>query len=189
MDLYKLYRASPEGCFLYIRDKIEELDGKLNNLSRYVNDIVKLSDALITDAAQRSSQIQAPTKWMYDVRLPNIYFSDVFDCERVSSGFKRWVGRSGSIGTKLLLPRNCQYDFTFFAQDFISPELRDSLTLSINGETYPWLDKTGSTFHTVVLESPEATHLEFVLAVDSASLPESKDVSFSFSQILIERRG
>lgn len=154
-----------------------------------MNDIAKLSDALITGAAERGAQSPAPTKWMYDVRLPNIYFSDVFNFEVADGRAKRWVGRSGSIGTKLLLPRNCQYDFTFHAADFVTPEARDTLKLSINGEPYSWLDKTDSAFHTMVLESTEAVDLEFVLAVDPAHLLESKDVSFSFSQILIERRG
>jgi len=158
-------------------------------MSHYVNDIAKLSDSLITEVTPRGTQSPPPTKWLYDVRLPNIFFDDVFNVEIFEAGAKRWVGRSGSIGAKLALPRNCQYDFTFHAVDFISPEVRETLTLSINGETYSWLDETGSVFRTVVLESADAAHLEFTLAVDPASLAESDTVSFSFSQILIERRG
>jgi hypothetical protein len=129
----------------------------------------------------------APARWTYDVRLPNLYFDNVYEPELTEEGAKMWVRRSGRLRARLDLPRNVQYLFCISVVDFAVPEARESFRIAVDGRVYPWLAVDTNVFSTIILEAPEAQALEFEISLDSDLLP-AEDISFSFNRIDIKRR-
>jgi hypothetical protein len=185
----QMYRASPEAFFASLDKKIAELEAKINGAHKRFEDLASLSDAILTRIAEVRSHSEAPKTWTYLAALPNLYFADVSPAENIGGVVRRWVGRSGRIGARLNLPRTCQYYCMFRAVEFANPALAATLSLTVNGEPYPWLDAKDGIYKTLILESADQDYLEFNIAVNTSTLDERRDVSFSFAQILLERRG
>jgi len=185
----QMYRASPEAFFTSLDKKMAELEAKIDGTHKRFEDLANLSDAILTKIAEVRAHSEAPRTWTYLAALPNLYFNDVSPAEQADGVSKRSVGRSGRLTARLNLPRNCQYFFMFRAVEFVNAAAAATLSLTVNGDPYPWLDVQDGVFKTIVLESKETDSLEFTIAVDPSTLDETVDMSFSFAQILIERRG
>jgi hypothetical protein len=142
---------------------------------------------VVKTLATRAVAEPAATSWTYDVRLPNLYFKDVFEPE-IGPGFaKRWVSGSGILKANLRLPRNVQYDFSIQVLDFALPEYEETFYIQVDGRRYSWLKKSNREFHTIILENPTATELDFELGVRVSPEIAEKNVSFSFSEIQIRK--
>jgi hypothetical protein len=189
VNLYRLYQASPEEFCTELDKAISRIDSRLSEDSARVETLVRLQEEFLRINLSRQLVTEPATAWTYRARLPNRYFMDVFEPEQDDGGGKRWVGASGRLGTRLLVPRAVQYDFSVTVADFVSAEAERSFTLKIDGEVYPWLDTEGWVYSTVLLEEPASSGLDFELSVDPATIPQGRDVSFSFRSIDLTRRG
>ena len=186
---FQIYRASPEAFFASFDKKMAELETKINGAHKRFEDLANLSDAILTKISEVRAHSEAPKSWTYFAALPNLYFDDVFAAERLGTVTRRWVGRSGRLTTRLNLPRNCQYLVMFRAVEFVNAATAATIKLTVDGDHYPWLESKDGVYKTVVLENPDVDYLEFVIGVDTNMLDEARDASFSFAQILFERRG
>lgn len=186
---FNLYKASPEAFFATLDKNLAELTARLDECIARLDGLSGLGEAFLTNDLAGTLGGQPQTAWTYDAALPNKYFADVFAPEHAAPRTKRWVGKTGRIGTRLGLSRSFQYDFIVRVVNFVSPEAETSFTLTVNDEPYPWLETKDGTFRTIILESPEATELAFELAIDPATVPTGKDVTFAFASIAIDRRG
>lgn len=186
--LYRLYEASPEAAFAKLEEDLAQLRARLAAVAENAEALRDCLDTALKGLTTPAMIAPAPTRWTYDARLPNPYFDNVFDAEITAGEFKRWVRRSGSLKTRLALPREVQYDFSITVANFAVRECRATLRLIVDGREYPWLSVTENVFSTIILENPEAHGLEFEVCVDTALLPQDRDVSFSFSGIEIVRR-
>jgi hypothetical protein len=185
--LYRLYEASPAAAFAEIEEDLAQLEKRLATISEAAAALHGLVESTLRTISTPAVAVPAPTRWTFDVRLPNLYFDNVYDPELTETGAKMWVRRSGLLRTRLALPRVVQYDFSISVVDFAVPEWRQTFRLSVDGRVYPWLSVESGIFSTIILEAPEADALEFELSVASDVLP-ADDVSFSFSGIEIRRR-
>jgi hypothetical protein len=186
--LYRLYEASPEAALAEIEETVAQLGARLTAVSEAADSLRGLFDSTLQTLTTPAAQVPAPTRWTYDVRLPNVYFDDLFEPEFAPEGAKRWVRRSGLLRTRLGLPRNVQYDFSVRVVNFVVPETRPSFRLSVDDKEYPWLSVDDNLFSTVILEDPKEDGLEFEISIDSSQIPEEKNTSFSFSFIDIVKR-
>jgi hypothetical protein len=187
-ELQQLYRASPEAFFSALDKAFTEIDIQLRDCITRLDGLSDLADRFLTqDLALRSADPR-PTSWTYHAALPNAYFTDVFASETCGSGFKRWVGKTGSLKLRLSLPRSLQYDFAIKIIDFASPEAEASFALSINDQVYPWLGQEDRLFQTIIQEHATDLVLEFEVAVAPDSIPADRDVSFSFATIEVRAR-
>jgi len=183
-SLIDLFNASPEACFEKIAQTLKLLDQSLQRNTMELQKIAEIVDKVMLGRLATYTAAEN-RRWCYDARLPNKYFDDVFEVEPAGNGFKRWVGASGMIGGTLLLPRALQYDFEAQIVDFATPEARDSFSLGIDGQTYPWLSTADGLYRTIIQEAPGRDELEFSLSIDPATCGPDK-VSFSFASLHIE---
>ena len=185
--LYQLYDASPEECFKELGDTIDGLKAQVAELVRRSELLENLFDGVVKSLATRPVAAPPPTSWTYDVRLPNLYFKDVFEPE-IGPGFaKRWVSGTGILKTSLRLPRNVQYDFAIQVVDFPLPEYEETFYIQVDGRRYNWLKTENRKFQTIILEDPSATELDFEVGVIVSPQTAEKNVSFSFSEIQIRK--
>ncbi len=185
--LYKLYDASPEECFKELGDTIGALRSQVAELAQRNELLENLFDGVIKTLATRAVADPPATGWTYDVRLPNVYFKDVFEPEIGPDFAKRWVSGSGIIKANLRLPRNVQYDFSIQVQDFALPEYEEMFYIQVDGRRYNWLKKQNRKFQTIILEDPAAADLNFELGVIANPDVIEKNVTFSFSEIEIRK--
>jgi len=191
-DSLKLYRASPEAFFSSLDKKLLEIESQMSNCLNRIDDISALGEQFLATRFSVQAALVRPTSWIYFASLPNCYFDDVFEPEKVDGVIKRWVGRSGHISLDLGLDRSFQYDFEIKIHDFVSLEVAKTITLSVDGQLYPWIEVENLCHRTVILENAAADTLEIELAVDAtlgAVEGGGKDVTFSFSTITIQKRG
>ena len=186
--LFRLYEASPEAAFGELEQDLDQLKTRLADVSAQAEALRDTFEKALKALTERVVTTPSPTRWTYDARLPNQYFDNVFEPEITPEAAKRWVRRSGSLTTRLALPRDVQYDFSVVIANFAAPECRATFRLAVDGTVYPWLAQDGNVFSTVILEDPRADGLAFQLSVDTDALPQDRDVSFSFSTIDIVRR-
>jgi hypothetical protein len=184
---YQLYDASPEECFKELGDTIDTLKAQVAELAQRNELLENLFDGVVKTLATRSVAEVPATSWTYDVRLPNLYFKDVYEPE-IGPGFvKRWVSGVGILKANLRLPRNVQYDFSIQVVDFPLPEYEETFYIQVDGRRYNWLKTENRKFETIILEDPAATDLEFELGVTVNPAIEEGNVSFSFSEIQIRK--
>jgi hypothetical protein len=185
--LYQLYDASPEECFKELGDTLDTLKTQIAELAQRSELLENLFDGVVKSLAMRPVGEPPATSWTYDVRLPNLYFKDVFEPE-IGPGFaKRWVSGVGILRANLRLPRNVQYDFSIQVVDFPLPEYEETFYIQVDGRRYNWLKTESRKFETLILEDPTATELDFELGVIVNPQIAEKDVSFSFSEIQIRK--
>src|SRR5579862_7680149 len=164
--LFRLYEASPEAAFVELGNDLERLKAQLAAATAQAGALREVFEKALQALTEQVVVAPAPTRWTYDARLPNQYFDNVFEPEVTPEAAKRWVRRSGSLATRLALPRDVQYDFTVAVVNFAVPGCRASFHLAVDGKVYPWLSQEGNVFSTVILEDPQADGLAFQLAVD-----------------------
>jgi hypothetical protein len=186
-QLYRLYEASPEAAFAELDQNLAQLEKRLTMISETADGLHRVFESALRAVSQPAMLLPAPARWTYDVRLPNLYFDDVYEPELTEEGAKMWVRRSARLRARLGLPRNVQYDFRISIVDFAVPDGRDSFRIAVDGRIYPWLSTDANVFSTIILEAPGTDGLEFELSLDTDLMP-AEDVSFSFSRIDVNRR-
>ena len=186
-QLYQLYDVSPEECFRELGDTIDELKAQVAELGQRSELLENLFDSVVKSLATHPIAESPAAGWTYDVRLPNLYFQDVFEPE-IGPGFaKRWVSGAGVLRAKLRLPRNVQYEFAVQVVDFLVPEYEQTFYMQVDGRRYNWLKSANRKFQTIILEDPSAADLDFELGVIVSPQIAEKNVSFSFSEIEIRK--
>jgi hypothetical protein len=185
--LYQLYDASPEECFKELGDTLDTLKAQVAELAHRSELLENLFDGVVKNLATRPVAEVPATSWTYDVRLPNLYFKDVFEPE-IGPGFaKRWVSGNGILRANLRLPRNVQYDFSIKVVDFPLPEYEETFYIQADGRRYNWLKAENRKFETIILEDPTAMDLEFEVGVIVSPAIGERNISFSFSEIQIRK--
>jgi anti-sigma factor RsiW len=187
--LHTLFQASQDEFFAVLDARFSAIDARMQECEAQLDAVASLSDSLAARSLALASRGPAPTAWLYDVRMPNVYFPGVFEPEADDKGAKRWVGASGRIEGKLLLDRRFQYRFEVEVVDFVSSEAAASFQLSVDGRAWPWLSADGLHFSTVVAEAPNDASFDFALEVATESRPADRDVTFSFRRIAVSRLG
>jgi hypothetical protein len=187
--LYQLYDASPEECFKELTESIDTLKVQMAEFTRRSEALEGMFEGVIKGLATRTIAEVPATSWIYDVRLPNLYFSDVYEPEIGPNFAKRWVGASGVLKASLRLPRNVQYDFSIQVLDFVLPEYEETFYLQVDGHRYDWLNRENRRFDTIILEDPNAGELTFEIGVHADPQHNEKNVSFSFSEIQLRKHG
>jgi hypothetical protein len=191
-DLHRLYQASPEEFYAEL-DKalltIQQIDARLSESSARVEAMVLLYEEFLRNSLSRHLITEAATSWTYHACLPNRYFKEsVCMPEKYGNGYKRWVRNDARLCARIVLPRAVQYNFTISVVDFISPEAEKSFTLKVDGTEYPWMSADRRVFKTVILEEPASPFLDFEIFIDPRTVPDGRDVSFSFTSIDLTRR-
>jgi hypothetical protein len=182
------FQISPEDYFAGVDRAFEEMRSGIGALARRADDLSALCEELALVRLAGPAAAPPPSRWTYDVRLPNHLFADLFDAEEIAGGAKRWVGTGCRLGVTLRMPRNVQYDLAIQIEDFVSETAAKSFFLRIDGVQYPWLSHEGKRYTSLVLIDEAAETLGIEIGVDPSSLPDGRDVSFSFRSIDVARR-
>lgn len=188
-SLHTIFQASQDEFFSVLDGRFAAINARMQECEAQLDAIASLSDSLAARSLALATRGPAPSAWLYDVRLPNVYFPSVFEPELDAIGAKRWVGPSGLIEGKLLLDRRFQYRFEIETVDFVTEEAKASFQLVADGRVWPWLSSESSLFTTVIAEAPHESSLDFVLQIAPESRPAERDVSFSFRRIAFSRIG
>jgi hypothetical protein len=187
VKLHALFLASEEAFFAALESRLSELTTRL----RDVEDLLDAQRSLNVDLSLRALALTqrgaAPTAWVYDARMPNLIFEDVFEPEVGPEGTKRWVGTSGRLSGTLLLDRRHQYTFEVNVSEFVTSAAEESFRLTVNGTTWPWLSTKARLFSTIISEAPNESSLDFSLEIRDEFRPADRDVSFAFRRLSVVR--
>jgi hypothetical protein len=184
-DPQALFNASPEAFFEELGNRFRDLDARLDRLGERVDRLAEVIESHLTTGLPIARAAAERRDWAYDVRMPNIYFDNVFDLETGTNYVKRWVNASGRIAGTLALPRDTAFAFEVIVCDFVSPEAGRSFSLSVDNARIAWEEAGPKLFRAIVPPAPAARGLAFSLGVDPALCPPDKDVSFSFASISV----
>lgn len=183
-DPQALFNASPEAFFEELGARFRDLDARIDRLASRLDGLASVLESHLTVGIPVSRAAAERRDWSYDVRMPNIYFENVFDLETGPNYVKRWVNGGGSISGRLALPRDVPLAFEVMICDFVAPEIEAAFALSVDGRAIRWQEAGPRLFRALVPPDTMARGLAFVLGVDR-NLCEGKDVSFSFSSISV----
>lgn len=183
-DPQSLFNASPEAFFEELGAQFRGLDARIDRLSARLDSLADVMESHLTSGIPASRAASQRRDWSYDVRMPNIYFSNVFDLETGPNYVKRWVNGSGALTGRLALPRDVPLAFEILVCDFATVQAGISFALQVDGRALRWEEPGPRLFRAVVPPDPTARGLAFSLGVDPKAC-DGKDVSFSFSSISV----
>lgn len=184
-DPQALFNASPEAFFEELGNRFRTLDARIDRLNERIDRLADVIESHLTTGLPIARAVAERRDWSYDVRMPNIYFDNVFDLETGANYVKRWVSGTGRIAGRLALPRDIPLAFEILVMDFATDEARRSFALSVDNQRVAWEEAGPKLYRAVVGPSPTARGLGFTVGIDPATLGEKKEVSFSFSSISV----
>lgn len=189
--LEALYNVSPNLYFQHLEQTLEALATRLER----AEEAIATTQGNILPLLRSSQPVSAQPvdSWLFDARMPNYYFDNIYEPEIGELYFKRWVGPQAITTWRLDLDRRFQYVVEVDVVDFQTPEYRAQLVLRVDGDPHPWLQTAEKHFKTVV--SPRKLADEPVLFELGIQLSEEQEQSqaaggkafFSFSRIEIRR--
>ncbi|MBK8211957.1 MAG: hypothetical protein IPK78_20470 [Rhodospirillales bacterium] len=179
----QLFLASEDAFFTSLECRIAELEGRLFECEGQIENYAAICERLSAHALAAMTRGPAPTAWSYDVRMPNIYFDDVFDIEWSDGDAKRWVGAGNALKGQLLLDRRHQYRVNVEIVNFVSAEAESSFSISVGNTDLPWLEMSERIYSTIIPEAANESILAFRIGVSNESRSAEKDVSFSFRKL------
>ena len=188
-NLRNTFLASQDEFFDVVERRFGDLENRMRDCEALVESLARASDHLAQRAILLSQRAEPPVAWTFDARMPNLYFSGLYEVETKGGMAKRWVGPSCQFGGRLLLDRRYQYLVEVKVVDFITPEAEASFCLVVDGHKRPWHSASDRLFTTLVAEAPDETALDFRLEIDPQGKPEDSDVSFSFQRVSFRRDG
>lgn len=184
-DPQALFNASPEAFFEELGNRFKALDTRIDRLSERMD---RLADVIETHLTTGIPVVRAASErrdWSYDVRMPNIYFDNVYDLETGPNMVKRWVNGTGRINGRLALPRDLPLAFEILISDFVTDEARRSFSLMVDNLRVGWEESGPKLYRAIVPPSASARGLAFTLGVDPAACGSQPEVSFAFSSISV----
>jgi len=186
-QIHQLLQDMIRGPLLEIEEKIaalQKLSGRLSAAERTIGEIKALGQDFWREEAVAYLAPPA-TSWRYQASNTKNIFQDVFGPEAPGgSPVRRWVGRSGTTGARIVIDRTVPLNFAVEVEAFVSADSRNSFSLTVDDERIPWKVAEGRIFSAVVPPAAKAT-LTFRLAVAVDSVPHDRDVSFAFSSISV----
>lgn len=184
VDLYQLFHASPEVFCEELSRRLGAIDERIARVSAQVTELAEAIETYIRQDLPVARARPDITAWTYHAALPNTVFDTVYDAEILPVGAKRWVNETARLATRLVLPRNLQFQVEIQVMDFATPEVESTFAVTCDGEHLPWLSREGRLFSTLVPARPGLRALDLVFAADPESLA-GRDVSFSFQTIRV----
>ena len=183
-DPHALFNASPEAFFEELGARFRAIDTRLDRLAGRVERLAEVIESHLATGIAASRAASERREWSYDVRMPNIYFDNVFDVEAGPNWVKRWVNATGRIAGRLALPRDIPLVFEVLVCDFATPDAGADFSLAVDGRPIGWMEPGPRLFRAVIPPDAGAQGLAFSLGVDPATCG-GRDVSFSFSSISV----
>ena len=183
-DPHALFNASPEAFFEELGVRFRALDARLDRLGAHLDQLAEVIESHLASGIPASRAAAERRDWSYDVRMPNIYFENVFDLETGPNYVKRWVNGTGRITGRLALPRDLPLAFEALVCDFATGEAGRDFSLTVDGRIVPWTEPGPRLFRAVIPADAGARGLSFTLGVDPANCG-GKDVSFSFASLSV----
>lgn len=184
-DPQALFNASPEAFFEELGNRFRALDARLDRLNERIDRLADVIETHLTTGIPVARAAAERQDWSYDVRMPNIYFDNVYDLETGPNYVKRWVNNTGRLNGRLALPRDLPLAFEVMVADFVTDEARRSFALTVDNMRVGWEEAGPKLYRAIVPPAPRASGLSFVLGVDPAACGEKTEVSFSFSSIAV----
>ena len=184
-DPHALFNASPEAFFEELGNRFQAMDKRIERLGERIDRLVDVIETHLTTGIPMVRAAAERRDWSYDVRMPNIYFDNLYDLETGSSSVKRWVNGAGRISGRLALPRDLPLAFEVMVTDFVTDEARRSFALTADNLRLGWEEAGPKLYRAIVPPSATARGLGFTLGVDPASYGETQEVSFAFSSISV----
>jgi len=184
-DPQALFNASPEAFFEELGSRFRAIDARIDQIGARIDRLAEVIESHLTTTIPTARAAAERRDWSYDVRMPNIYFDNVFDLESGPNYVKRWVNQSGRIAGRLALPRDIALAFEIIVCDFATPEAGRSFALSVDDRVLAWEEAGPRLFRAIVPPNPAMRGLGFTVGVDPALCGDQKDVSFSFSSISV----
>lgn len=183
-DPQSLFNASPEAFFEELGAQFRSLDARLERMAARLDSLADVMESHLSSSIPVSRAGGQRSHWSYDVRLPNIYFGNVFDLETGPNYVKRWVNGSGKLAGTLALSRDVPLAFEILICDFATARAGLSFALTVDGRVLRWAEPGPRLFRAIVPPDPSVRGLAFSVDVDPAHCG-GKDVSFSFSSITV----
>lgn len=183
-DPQSLFKASPEAFFEELGAQFRSLDARIDRLAARLDSLAEVMESHLSSGIPVSRAAGKRSDWSYDVRMPNIYFDNVFDLETGPNYVKRWVNGSGRLAGTLALPRDVPLAFEILVCDFATAQAGLGFALTVDGRALRWAEPGPRLFRAIVPPDPSVRGLAFSLGVDPAHCG-GKDVSFSFSSITV----